>query len=146
MNVKALLDTAPLSDCTVETFTEQGILNEVTWVCPSSELPLDRWVMPGVLIICVHNTFEKQRQIIDTVGGDKISAVIHFGCVTEEYSPEEREEILHFYDERDIPLIKATRRMSLINFSRHFNSLLGDKLDQEQDRMRWLQKLCTTMM
>lgn len=143
MNVKDLLGVPPLSDCEVQTCTERGLLNEVVWVCPSSELNLDRWVVPGVFIICVHRTFDQQREVIEAVGPDKVAAIVHFGCVTEDTEPDRLEEIYRYYDGLDIPLIRCTRRMSLVNFSRHFMALLDDGIDREQEQTRWLEKLCT---
>lgn len=143
VNVGDLLETSFFQGSTVETSTEAGLLNEATWVCPSSELHADRWVMPGLVILCVHRSFDQQREVIDAVGGQAIAAVIHFGCVTDECSPEEREQILAYYDSLNIPLIKFTRRMSLINFSRHFSALINNALDEEQDQMHWIEDLCT---
>ena len=64
MNVADLLETSFFQGSKVETATEAGLRNEATWVCPSSELRTDRWVMPGVVIICVHRTFEQQKEVI----------------------------------------------------------------------------------
>lgn len=143
MNIVDLLETSFFQGSKVETATEAGLRNEATWVCPSSELRTDRWVMPGVVIICVHRTFEQQKEVIEAVGGESIAAVIHFGCVTEDLPEDERKEIIDYYDSLDIPLIKFTRRMSLINFSRSFAAMLDNTLNQEQEQTHWVEDLCT---